>query len=275
MLASRAYRHKRLRRVLAALGVFSLLPTLLAVVYYGFIASSQYPSVAVVSVAPAAAADAPPDPKRPHHERGIEVVRSYVTSRAMLEALSADHGLRADYQSADFWSRLPADAGSEEAYAYYLEHLTVRPESDATLSIEVLAFSPDRAREIAQAIVTRAGTYLEEESEQTRRALIEPAERAVEEAKQRLIEVDARAAGELERGVAERRLEAALVALEVAQADAAKRKRRLMVVAAPSLPSEASRPRRWWSIVTVFVTTVALGGLLLLLSDIVREHARL
>lgn len=275
VLASRAFRRERFRRVLMALGIFSLLPTLLAVAYYGFIASAQYLSVAVVSVESGERVDTTDDPRKSHEEHGLQVVRGFITSRAMVDALSKHHDFAGHYRGADFWSRLSSDAGSEETFAYYLDHVKVTTDSEATLSIEVLAFSPESARILAEAIVKRAAEQLDAQSDKTRRSVLEPAERAVDEAKEQLLAADETAASELELGVAERRLEAALVALEVAQADAGKRKRQLMVVAEPSLASEASRPRRLWNIATVFITTIALGGLLLLLSDFVREHARL
>ena len=69
-------------------------------------------------------------------------------------------------------------------------------------------------------------------------------------------------------------LTAALREVEMAQEEVLQREARLVVVAEPSRPDAAKRPRRLWNIATIFFTTLALGGLVLLLGDVVREHGQ-
>jgi hypothetical protein len=79
----------------------------------------------------------------------------------------------------------------------------------------------------------------------------------------------------LERDLALRELESALGSLEKARESAARDRRYLISVAEPSLPDLPSYPRRLWRVATVFVTALALAGVLSLLVAAVREHAKL
>jgi capsule polysaccharide export protein KpsE/RkpR len=105
-MASRELRRRRLRRIAITSGIFVLLPTLLAVVYYGLLASRQYQSEAVLTL--------------PNDPRGLDLVRQHMLSRAALSDLDRDHGLLSHYQDSDidWWSRLSAGAGNEKAYDY-------------------------------------------------------------------------------------------------------------------------------------------------------------
>jgi capsular polysaccharide transport system permease protein len=79
----------------------------------------------------------------------------------------------------------------------------------------------------------------------------------------------------LERDLALRELESALGGLEKARESAARDRRYLISVADPSLPDQASYPKRLWRVATIFFTALALAGVLSLLVAAVREHAKL
>jgi capsular polysaccharide transport system permease protein len=79
----------------------------------------------------------------------------------------------------------------------------------------------------------------------------------------------------VEKEFAQRAYEAALAALELSRSDAARQHRYLATIAAPSRPDEATYPRPIRGVLTVFVISFLLMGILTLLGAAIREHARL
>lgn len=279
-LTSRELRRQRMRRIALVSSLFVGLPTLVAIVYYGFIASPQYDSIAVVTVEGEAVEAA--GSKRP---RDLDLVRQHMLSRAALDQLDREHGLAAHYQDggADWWSRLDGDAGADELHDYFRDKVHIPHEpSAAALTVRVRAFSPEKAQELAAALIGSATGFLQEMSAKASRDLMAPADQAVADARARLVRARAAIApqpaasgeAELEQELAREQLAAALRGLEEARVEAARRQRHLVVVAAPSLPDRPSEPRPLWSISTVFLTTAALLGVAWLLLAAVREHSR-
>lgn len=275
VLGSRALRMKRARRIMIVLGLFVCLPTLVAGGYFGLMATAQYESVAVFTVESGGATDAATKKGTPE-ERDLQIARSHMRSRAMLDALVKDHAWVSHYQGADvdWWSRLGASAGSEKTFDYFLGHIEVRPESKFTFTLHVYAFSPERARELAEAIVTATERHLVKQSEVARTDVLESARVEVEASRERFVAAGKANVPELDMEVARSRLASAMRGLELAEIEAARRKRTLVIIAEPSTPNEASRPRRLWNIATVLVTALALGVMFLLLGDFIREHAK-
>lgn len=274
---AQALQRTRRRRILIGLAVCVAIPTLLAVVYYGFMASSQYESVAIFSAEIGIAEDNHASTKKGGAEAHyLDLARSHMTSPAMLEALTKHHEWAGHYGGSDidFRSRLASGAGSEDTYAYFRKHVEVKSESSYTMALHVHAYSPERAREIAQAILDATSEHLARESNAAREALMRRAEDDVDAAKKQLLALDNGEATDLQLEVARTRLASATRAKELVEAEAARRMRRLVVVSEPSKPTQASRPRRGWNIATVFVTALALAGMVLLLGGFLREHAK-
>ncbi len=281
VLTARELRRRRLRRIALVSAVCVGLPTLLAVVHYGFLASAQYDSVAVVAMAGDArqvsAGEAP---------RDLDLVRRHMLSRAAMDDLDRQHGLAAHYQDsdADFLSRLDGDAGRDELYDYYRSRVHIPQEpSAAALTVRVRAFSPEKAQELAAGLIASAARFLDQTSAQAARDVLAPAEQAVADARKRMAltgelvpagDLPAPEEAALERELAREQLASALRGLEAARLEAARRQRHLVVVAPASLPDSASEPRPLWSVGSVFLTTTALMGVLWLLIAAVREHSR-
>jgi capsular polysaccharide transport system permease protein len=79
----------------------------------------------------------------------------------------------------------------------------------------------------------------------------------------------------VEKEFAQRAYEAALAALELSRSDAARQHRYLATIAAPSRPDEATYPRPVRGVLTVFVVSFLLMGILTLMGAAIREHAKL
>lgn len=76
----------------------------------------------------------------------------------------------------------------------------------------------------------------------------------------------------LDQTFAEKELAAAISALEQARVQAQKQQLFLEVIAKPSLPDEAMEPKRWRSVLAVFVVGLLLWGVLSVIVGGVREH---
>jgi capsular polysaccharide transport system permease protein len=79
----------------------------------------------------------------------------------------------------------------------------------------------------------------------------------------------------LEKEFAEQAYQSALTFLEIARAEAAKQHRYLATIVSPSIPDEATHPKRIMGIFTVLLVTLAAFGIGSLLIAAVREHARI
>lgn len=79
----------------------------------------------------------------------------------------------------------------------------------------------------------------------------------------------------MEKEFAEKRLAAAQSAFEVASMEAARQHRYLVVISSPSQPNDATHPRRWLGVATVFVVIFLSFGVISMLVAAVKEHAKL
>ena len=192
---AREIRRARARRLLVRLVLFVLLPTALAGVYYGLVASDQFRSYSRFTIHSA--------DSRPTHSlemlvgalpgaggtQDVLAVRDYVLSRDMLQRLDKEHQFIAHYQQPhiDWISRLPADATFEEAYEYYDDKvLTSFDTTSGILTLEVRAFSPQAASKFAQAILAYSEEMVNQLSERERHDRTKYAEDEVKKAEVRL-----------------------------------------------------------------------------------------
>ncbi|MBN2524940.1 MAG: hypothetical protein JXR76_01015 [Deltaproteobacteria bacterium] len=79
----------------------------------------------------------------------------------------------------------------------------------------------------------------------------------------------------LDKKLAEREYQSALVSLEAARLDAMKQSRYLVEISSPNLPDEATYPIRWLKVLTVFLVSIAIFGVLSLTVSAIKEHARI
>ncbi len=78
----------------------------------------------------------------------------------------------------------------------------------------------------------------------------------------------------VEKEFAQKGYEVAMATLEVARTDATRQHRYLAIVTAPSKPDESTYPERGLGVLTVFIMSFLLLGIVSLLVAAVREHAR-
>lgn len=141
---ARAARRRKAQRLLRNLSLWVGLPTLAGVIYFGFLAGSQYESFATLSV-----------------PGGHSVVlREYLLSRDMLAALDAKAQFSEHYTNAkDPFAGLAAGSGSEDRYRGFLDKVDVRVEQSGLLRLRVRAFSGAEAQRFARQIVEELGVF--------------------------------------------------------------------------------------------------------------------
>ncbi|MFQ5973538.1 MAG: hypothetical protein ACE5Q3_14510 [Alphaproteobacteria bacterium] len=144
--------------------LFVLLPTLIGGIYFGVIASDRYVAEARYAIRTGAQAPgggflenvlgsgSPATSTR----QDAEIVRDYILSRDMLEALEKRIDVRAHYGSpeVDWLSRLRADASEEDLLEYFQDRVEVIIDAEANIStLRVRAFDRETARTIAQQLL--------------------------------------------------------------------------------------------------------------------------
>lgn len=174
--------------------LFIGLPTALAAFYYGILASDMYISEAHFSV------------RSPEGGSGTDVlslfgqapgsaiadahiVQDHILSADMLRLLDKSHGVRSHYQTsgADFISRLSSDATAEESLDYYRDVVNVGFDvTTGILTLEVRAFTPEKARELAQAILEESELLVNRLNERSQQDSMALAHRELAVAEKRL-----------------------------------------------------------------------------------------
>lgn len=191
---------QRLRqRISVSFALLVLLPTLLAMIYFGLIASDRYAAELRYVVRS-------PQSMTTSQLTGIlqstgnayagdagHAINAYITSRDALHDLIGDVNLRQIYASplADLLSRFPRALGksSDEAlFAYYERMVSVKLDKTTGItSVEVQAFTPQEAKAIADGLVRRAEALSNRLTQRLRADLVKTAEEEVARARERAL----------------------------------------------------------------------------------------
>jgi capsular polysaccharide transport system permease protein len=180
---------------LSALLVIGI-PTLLAIVYFGFIASSQYvtsfqfavrgPSQSSTTRAGGGAAMGvgamSPD---------SFVVTDYINSPQAIADVERDVNLRAIFSrpNVDFWSRLPSNLTAEQLNAYWAHMVSANFDLiSGNVSVSVRAFTPQDSLKLAQALVTTSDDMFRRLNAKAQQDFVRLADENVTRAQQQLAE---------------------------------------------------------------------------------------
>ncbi len=169
-------RRQRARRLGLRFLLFVALPTLLATVYYGLVASDQYESYSQFTVhsaqtSPVAGIGGLLGVIGATGAGETLVVREFILSRDMLALLDKENGFIAHFKNSDndFLSRLDPDASFEEAYEYYEDKVQVDFDSvSGTLKLLVRASNPETAEHFALAIIKHSEAMVNRLAERER-----------------------------------------------------------------------------------------------------------
>jgi capsular polysaccharide transport system permease protein len=160
---------KRKRRVafLVRLMIFVGLPTLLSAAYVFLYATPRYVSEFQITYqgdGSSALTNAPPSTLANLLTAGASstdmnsVLTAYFTSSDMLSKIDAQLDLRTRFGGPriDYWDRLPPDPSAEKFLSYFNSMIAVNLETGGYVVVDVQAFDPQSAREIAVAMAKAA-----------------------------------------------------------------------------------------------------------------------
>jgi len=185
---AQAMRQASLKRLLRRFGIWVVLPTILACIYYGVVASSEYESVGIFALrspegSPKQTADTAERGKAPGVDADGRIgllLQDYARSRDMLALLDKQHGFAKHYQSGevDWLSRLAPESKQEAVYALFREKVSVGyTASSGALNVRVFAFSAETAQVFVTAIGAALRVKLHEMYERSRAEQLSLAER--------------------------------------------------------------------------------------------------
>ena len=170
------------------------IPTLLAIAYYGFWASSQYvssfqfavrgPSQATAGRSPGAVMTGPsamlPD---------SFVVTDYINSPQAIADVEREVDLRAMFSkpSVDFWSRLPPAPTTEELNAYWAHMVSAHYDLiSGNISVSVRTFTPQDSLRLAQVLVATSDEMFRKLNAKAQQDFVRSADENVDRAQQQL-----------------------------------------------------------------------------------------
>lgn len=141
---------------------------LIAVLYFGLIASDRYVSQAKLMIKQADQIKMLPDTLSMlgiggNNHQDMLLIQDYLSSWDMLSMLDKKLGLKAHYQSnkADYFSRLSSDASRESFIRYYREHLALRLDGlSGVLTIELQAFDPEYGQQVVGLMLKESERFI-------------------------------------------------------------------------------------------------------------------
>jgi len=188
-------RKRRQRRTVLRLGLGVVLPTLLAVVYYGLVAAPEFESISAFTVRSADGGGGMGleffIASVPGSSAGADAMlaQEFILSRDMLAKLESENDFVAHYRDhGDIVSRLAADADAEERFEYYTEHVGVEHDSTSgVITLSVRAYSAEKAAELNEAMLRAAEALVNELNTRSRRDRIDLAQRQLAAEETRLV----------------------------------------------------------------------------------------
>ena len=186
---------RMVKRLFRSYALFALLPTAVVGLYVFVIASPQYiveSQFAVRgNVEPMASADLGlhTDLILKHNSQDSFILRDFIGSRPMVEAVDAKLGLAKMFSQdgIDFWARYDDSQPVEKLVRYWRRHVT--PQIDAisgVIHLKVRAFKPEDAVAISQEVIARSETLVNGISRRAQDDMITNAKKEVEQTAERL-----------------------------------------------------------------------------------------
>lgn len=174
------------------------IPTLIAGVYFGAIASDIYVSEARFSIRSANSggggggglAELLVSPIVSSAGQDVMVVADYVQSQDMLQKIQQSLALRSHYsdESNDFLARLDENATSEELLEYFNNQVQLLHETSSdVLTLKVHAFDPVFAQDLANLIITLSEDLVNRMSNRMEADALSVAQREVERTSEKLL----------------------------------------------------------------------------------------
>jgi capsular polysaccharide transport system permease protein len=187
-------RRRKLIALSARLSAFVLLPTILAFLYFAFIATPIFATKSefVVQQAEAQASGAGGllgGTSLATSQDSI-MVQDFLTSREAMLRLNSDHGYLEHFSdpSIDALQRLPADGSNETIYAHFKDNVKIGYDpTEGVIRMEVSALSPEMSRTFSEALIGYAEERVDQVTERKRGDQMRGARESFEEAEAKMI----------------------------------------------------------------------------------------
>ena len=281
-----------------------VLPTILSILYYGFIASNVYVTESrfIVKTTESSGLLNQSFSQMVFGQSPKESfsVHDYIMSRDAMLILNKKFDIKKMYSVAsfDFITKFPGiwlfDKSIEDFHLYYQKNI-VEVKVDAATSISTLyvrSFDSRLSFEINQQLLVLSEVLVNTLSERARADMLQSSQQEVEIAKEKIQSISARVnemrsqtvitdpnqhVAQLqsfynEKNFAKQQLQAALTSLESARSEAMKKQIYLETIANPKLPDAAMEPRRIRAVLGVLSVSLIIWGIVALMVSGIKEH---
>ena len=293
-----------------AFTIIVVVPTSLAIIYYGLIATSVYltestfvlhtvsqaaPSTGIGSLLKSTGISG-----MAKADENLSAVSEFITSRDAMREIDEKLNLRKEWSR--WWidplqrfSPLGIWKHYEYLYPYYKKHVTVELEQESNMcTLTVRGFTADQSLQINELLLQAAERLVNRLNERARQNMIgyatkevELAQKMVKDASDKMTEEAAQVAYEggplavkdakyqqllLDREFAKEQLSSAMSSLQGARNQAIRQDLYLEVVSKPNFPDVAMEPHRIYNIFSVLALSVLIWGIWILFIAGVKEH---
>ncbi len=181
--------------LLRQFGVFVVLPTFLAAIYFYVFATDQYVAVSQFAVRgnveqlEESSGGQFSDLIMKHNSQDSFIIRDFVESRAIVAKMEESLQVSKMFSrpEADFWARYRVDQPIEELVKYWNKHVRTRIEVlSGIITLSVRAFTPEDALAINRGIVARSEALINDISRRAQSDMVKHAEAEAAKAQERL-----------------------------------------------------------------------------------------
>lgn len=191
-------RRRKSALLVARLSIFVFLPTLLAAIYYYFIATPIYATRAefvIQQAEPAATAGMSSLLRGTQFATSQDstAVQSYLQSQGAMQRLEADMGFRSHFSGPEIDAilRLPPNPSEAEVFRLYQKMVKVSYDpSEGLIKMEVKAADPDKSVEFSKALISYAEEQIDQLTQRLRKEQMDGALEAYEDAEKKLREAN-------------------------------------------------------------------------------------
>lgn len=282
-----------------------VIPTVVAVAYFGFIASDIYVTESKFVIrspqklGSSSFMDMFSKIGVSRSDEDSFAVREYILSRDAMKLLNNDLHIKDAYSDPafDFLERFPGwrywDLSLEAFYRYYQRHVGVEVDAGSSIAtLSVKSFTPEYALSINQKLIELSEAFVNKLNERARQDILKSATDEVNIAKAKVEsttlslmqirsqkidlhpdkQVMAQQRLALEKTFAEQQLANAMTALEQSRIEALRKQVYIERITQPVMPDYPVFPERLKGVVSTIVLSLVLWGILILLVAGVKEH---
>ena len=197
-------RRRNLMFLVARLGAFVIIPTLICMIYFAYFATDVYATESefiVQQAEVAAGTGGLLGGTAMATSQDSILVQDYLTSRGALQRLDEEFGYREHFSdpSIDALQRIAPDASNEDLYKHYTNHVTVGYDpSEGVLRMEVSALTPEMSRVFSEALIAYAEERVDQITERKRADQMRGANESFQDAEEKMMSAQTTVLGLLE-----------------------------------------------------------------------------